>query len=154
MKKADNFNPGKWLVENKITTQSKLNEDLDDSDLKLYYDILMDIGDGDLAGDWDDIQSKSNEFTSISDFIKDDLEILSQDDEDQVNDIKFNFVSEKIRKMSPEEFTSFIKQTGDYDFWSDAPKGIDPFNNIGDRMDTLSTNEIEDTNRYLEILLK
>lgn len=27
MKKADNFNPGKWLVENKITTQSKLNED-------------------------------------------------------------------------------------------------------------------------------
>jgi hypothetical protein len=26
MKKADNFNPVKWLVENKITTQSKLNE--------------------------------------------------------------------------------------------------------------------------------
>ena len=28
MKKADNFNPGKWLVENKITTQSKINEAL------------------------------------------------------------------------------------------------------------------------------
>ncbi len=28
MKKADNFNPGKWLVENKITTQSRLNEAL------------------------------------------------------------------------------------------------------------------------------
>jgi len=27
MKKADNFDAGKWLVENKITTQSKLNED-------------------------------------------------------------------------------------------------------------------------------
>jgi hypothetical protein len=27
MRKADNFNPGKWLVENKITTQSRLNED-------------------------------------------------------------------------------------------------------------------------------
>jgi hypothetical protein len=26
MKKADNFNPAKWLVENKITTQSRLNE--------------------------------------------------------------------------------------------------------------------------------
>jgi hypothetical protein len=26
MKKADNFNAGKWLVENKITTQSRLNE--------------------------------------------------------------------------------------------------------------------------------
>jgi hypothetical protein len=26
MKKADNFNPAKWLVENKLTSQSKLNE--------------------------------------------------------------------------------------------------------------------------------
>ena len=26
MKKADNFNPAKWLIENKITTQSSLNE--------------------------------------------------------------------------------------------------------------------------------
>jgi len=28
MKKADNFNASKWLVENKITFQSRLNEDL------------------------------------------------------------------------------------------------------------------------------
>ena len=27
MKKADNFDSSKWLVENKITTQSKLNKD-------------------------------------------------------------------------------------------------------------------------------
>ena len=27
MKKADNFDAGKWLIENKITTQSRLNED-------------------------------------------------------------------------------------------------------------------------------
>jgi hypothetical protein len=26
MKKADNFNPGKWLIENKLTNQSRLNE--------------------------------------------------------------------------------------------------------------------------------
>jgi len=26
MKKADNFNPGKWLVENKLTNQSRLNK--------------------------------------------------------------------------------------------------------------------------------
>jgi len=30
MKKADNFNASKWLVENKITFQSRLNEDLTD----------------------------------------------------------------------------------------------------------------------------
>jgi hypothetical protein len=29
MKKADNFDAGKWLVENKLTIQSRLNEDLD-----------------------------------------------------------------------------------------------------------------------------
>jgi hypothetical protein len=29
MKKADNFDAGKWLVENKITTQSRLNEGLE-----------------------------------------------------------------------------------------------------------------------------
>jgi hypothetical protein len=27
MKKVDNFDAGKWLVENKITNQSNLNED-------------------------------------------------------------------------------------------------------------------------------
>jgi hypothetical protein len=26
MKQVDNFNPGSWLVENKLTSQSKLNE--------------------------------------------------------------------------------------------------------------------------------
>tara|TARA_R110000822_G_scaffold226838_4_gene359454 strand:+ start:14 stop:469 length:456 start_codon:yes stop_codon:yes gene_type:complete len=150
----DNFDLKKYLVENKLTFNSRLSEDLNDNDLKLYYKVLDDIGGQDLAGDYEDILSKSKKYKSISDFIKSDLEVLSQDDEDQVNDIKFNFVSEKIRKMSPEEFTSFVKQTGDYDFWNDAPEGIDPFNNVGDRMDVLSTNEIEDTNRYLEILLK
>jgi hypothetical protein len=35
MKKADNFDPGKWLVENKLTNQSCLNETV----LKIYkYD--------------------------------------------------------------------------------------------------------------------
>ena len=46
MKKADNFNASKWLVENKITTQSRLNEnesfqkpseDLDIENLKKRY---------------------------------------------------------------------------------------------------------------------
>lgn len=32
MKKADNFNASKWLVENKITTQSRLNEWSNDDD--------------------------------------------------------------------------------------------------------------------------
>ena len=49
MRKADNFNASKWLVENKITTQSRLNENesfqkpSEDSDIeslkKRYYGI-------------------------------------------------------------------------------------------------------------------
>jgi hypothetical protein len=154
MKKADNFDAKQWLVENKITTQSRLNESINNNDLKLYYDILMDVGGTDLAGEYKDIQIKANEFNSISDFIKDDLEILSQDDEDQVNEIKTNFVAAKLRKMSPQEFTDFVTKVGDYDFWRDAPNNIDPFNNVGDRMDVLSTNETEDTNRYFNALIK
>jgi hypothetical protein len=34
MKKADNFDASKWLVENKITTQSRLNETLDYSKIE------------------------------------------------------------------------------------------------------------------------
>jgi hypothetical protein len=42
MKKADNFNPGKWLVENKITTQSKLNEEKPTDDMvKDYWSIMV-----------------------------------------------------------------------------------------------------------------
>jgi hypothetical protein len=154
MKKADNFDASKWLVENKITTQSRLNESTNNNDLKLYYDILMDVGGEDLAGEYKDIQVKANKFNSILDFIKNDLEILAQDDEDQVNDIKTDFVAAKLRKMSPQEFTDFVTKVGDYDFWSDAPNNIDPFNNVGDRMDILSTNETEDTNRYFNALIE
>ena len=132
-----------------LITESQLNE----NDLKLYHDILMDVGGEDLAGEYKDIESKSKKYNSFSDFVKTDLSILSQDDEDQVNDIKANFVEAKIRKMSPEEFTSFVKRMGDYDFWSDAPEGIDPFNNVGQRMDVLSTNTPEDNNKYFDALI-
>lgn len=46
MKKADKFDAGKWLIENKITTQSRLNEDL-----SLASDIALNIVGG-LAGLW------------------------------------------------------------------------------------------------------
>ena len=132
-----------------LITESQLNE----NDLKLYHDILMDVGGEDLAGEYKDIKSKSKKYNSFGDFVKADLSILSQDDEDQVNDIKANFVEAKIREMSPEEFTSFVKRMGDYDFWSDAPEGIDPFNNVGQRMDVLSTNTPEDNNKYFDALI-
>jgi len=43
MKKADNFNPGKWLVENKITTQSRIKEGLSEENLSVgqMYDLYF-----------------------------------------------------------------------------------------------------------------
>ena len=138
-----------------ITEGRLLKENIDENNLKLYHDVLIDIGGTDLAGDYKDMLLKANDFKSFSDFVKDDISILSQDDTgNQVNDIKSNFVEAKLRKMSPEEFISFTKSMGDYDFWSDAPNGIDPFNNIGQRMDVLSTNDDEDTNKYFNALIK
>jgi hypothetical protein len=145
----NNFDLKKFITEGRL-----LKENIDENNLKLYYDILMDVGSGDLAGEYEDMLSTAQKYRSFSDFVKDDLSILSQDDKDQVNDIKSNFVEAKLRKMSPEEFTNFTKNMGDYDFWSDAPNGIDPFNNVGQRMDVLSTNDEEDTNKYFNTLIK
>ena len=48
MKKADNFNPGKWLVENKITFQSRLNEEKTfDNNAKAHGILFSDNDDED-----------------------------------------------------------------------------------------------------------
>jgi hypothetical protein len=58
----------------------------------------------------------------------------------------------KLKKMSSQEFTNFVKKVGDYNLWRNFPKGIDPFNNISDRMEVISTFEDEDVNKYLNTL--
>ena len=46
MKKADNFDSKKWLVENKITTQSRLNEGrFDGWDFDSLVDYLVELAD-------------------------------------------------------------------------------------------------------------
>jgi hypothetical protein len=39
MKKVDNFDAGKWLIENKVTTQSRLNEEVNDN--FLYHNTSL-----------------------------------------------------------------------------------------------------------------
>jgi hypothetical protein len=55
MKKADNFNPGKWLVENKITFQSQLNENKNIDDLVGEIEDLDDVIGIELGDEGDDI---------------------------------------------------------------------------------------------------
>ena len=43
MKKADNFNPGNWLVENKITSQSRLTENMRTSGNILIQNLTPEI---------------------------------------------------------------------------------------------------------------
>ena len=51
MKKADNFNANKWLIENKITTQSRLNENkIPGVDVDIDDDMITLSGD---SGDYD-----------------------------------------------------------------------------------------------------
>ena len=51
MKKSDNFDAGKWLVENKLTTQSRLNENkIPGVDVEVDDDMITLSGD---SGDYD-----------------------------------------------------------------------------------------------------
>ena len=46
MKKADNFDASKWLIENKITTQSRLNENqIPGVDVEVDDDMITLSGD-------------------------------------------------------------------------------------------------------------
>lgn len=149
MKSADNFNLRQFITEGRL-----LKENINEGDLKIYHDVLMDVGGDDLAGEYEDVLAKSKQYKSFTEFVKNDLEVLSQDDPEQVDDIKTNFVEAKIRKMSPEEFTMFVKNVGEYDLWNNAPNGIDPFNNVGQRMDVWSNEDIEGINKYFDALVK
>jgi hypothetical protein len=80
MKKADNFDPSKWLVENKITTQSRLNENEDK-----VKTILSKIGDieekiYDQYSD-DEIEAKFDYSKAI-----DDIKTKYKDDKDKMYD--------------------------------------------------------------------
>ena len=68
------------------------------------------------------------------------------------NNSRIDLLRAKLEKMSSQEFTNFVKKVGDYDLWRNFPKGIDPFNNISDRMEVISTFEDEDVNKYLNTL--
>jgi hypothetical protein len=76
MKKADNFDASKWLIENKITTQSRLNE----GKVKNQY-VVKDEEESDEYGDFYVIDKKkaleylkqfNNKEVSAKQFIKDD----------------------------------------------------------------------------------
>ena len=103
MKKADNFNASKWLVENKITTQSRLNTAND------VYDSFKDESYDDEDEELDENQKNISE--SIIDKIKSlfqrtpvEIKLLNSLDlfDDNLlspGEEKFNAVIEKAKKF-------------------------------------------------------
>lgn len=100
MKKTDNFNPGKWLVENKLTTQSRLNENkIPGVDVDIDGDMVTLTSDsGDYDGfiedngtvsfsvvyddeeftdkNWEDILGPDHAFVKIANTIPTEVEAL------------------------------------------------------------------------------
>jgi hypothetical protein len=119
MKKADNFDASKWLVENKITTQSRLNE----NQVNNKY-VVKDEELSDEEGDFYTINRKKafeylkqfdNKEVSARQFIKDDEEGLGQ----------FEGYIEGIEQMSDKELEDAMREEMSMYFFS-KPDEIQP----------------------------
>jgi len=138
MKKADNFNPGKWLVENKITFQSRLNKtDLlieEDgskkqakiSPVKLTDAEMKNFEDSDFLGtdkptdyDWKEWVQSVYPFKSINDYLEElpnRVHRLSQQIYDylfHVNDQNWNVTKDQMEQITNYLYTKY-KQTADH----------------------------------------
>ena len=67
MKKADNFDAKQWLIENKITTQSRLNENEIPLNLRLVYQKILKSEEPDYFGDDRSNELLKKEFLKILD---------------------------------------------------------------------------------------
>jgi hypothetical protein len=72
------------------------SDNIDESKLKKYYEYLLNIGGGDLGGEYEDILDKAKQFSSVEEFIEDDINILAMDDEQQANKIR-QWVEQNIK---------------------------------------------------------
>ena len=111
MKKADNFNPGKWLVENKITTQSRLNE----IQINNKY-VVKDEELSDEDGDFYKIDlDKALDY--LSQFNSDDVdaETFVYDDEGWG---EFEQYLEDVEQMSDEELETAMREEMSIYFFS------------------------------------
>jgi hypothetical protein len=133
MKKADNFNPGKWLVENKLTTQSKLDEAKQVGTLYHFTWItaLQNILADNTLGNEDELYrthlSKPNEYGRVSltrdkDFNKKSALIkntsvcivLDGDKLSENNQIKpYQWNPSHFWDKNSKEYKQFIKKYGD-----------------------------------------
>jgi predicted transcriptional regulator len=73
-----------------------LNENIDKDKLKKYYEYLLNLGGGDLGGDYGDMLNKAKDFSSVEEFIEDDINILATDNKAQAIEIR-KWVEQNIK---------------------------------------------------------
>ena len=83
----DNFDLKKYLAEGRLLKETK-EED--------YYNLLMDLGGTELAGDtFEDMMYKRGEYVSFEDFLDDELDFFQKEgDVEVINKIKSTFLNE------------------------------------------------------------
>ena len=142
MKKADNFNASKWLVENKLTTQSRLNEEktFNDSD-KAYGILFVDNDDEEEIGNvdymWDDkametlVKSMGYKEEDIDDIAGTMMEFFPAG-EDEMPIFR---AQESNPKVQPTDLTiGMYKKTIEKEFPKNEPKqgiGLDNLRRVG-----------------------
>jgi len=109
MKKADNFDATKWLVENKITFQSRLNENkIPGVDVEVDDDMITLSGD---SGDYDGfIEDDGTVSFSVVYEDEDDRDGMEFDDENWKGILGDDHVFVKIAKAIPTK----VEALGDY----------------------------------------
>ena len=96
----ENFDLKKYLAENKLLKETK-EED--------YYNLLMDLGGTELAGDtFEDMMYKRGQFVSFEDFLDDELDFFQEEgDVEIINKIKSTFLNEN-KLLKEAEYTEFV----------------------------------------------
>jgi hypothetical protein len=117
MKKADNFNPGKWLVENKLTNQSRLNEA---KQVVMINGKQVDLGSLELDGvdpsdypDFSDAYVVSAKFTDGTDLDSDEIDEFNDDYYDIAQEMAGeSLINENESTSVPEDIKTFVLDWG------------------------------------------
>jgi hypothetical protein len=140
MKKADNFNASKWLVENKITTQSKLNEGIVSAPLA---NILWKLNPK--VKGWENISSTKEALSFIKSLTNEELNNLyawrlgfdiPQSEDEKIKNL-LDLIDNKIgeSKLNEAQSDSLLTLVKDYVDWTyTADQGYGTVNVDGKEM--------------------
>jgi hypothetical protein len=140
MKKADNFDASKWLVENKITTQSKLNEGIVTAPLSNFLWKL-----NPKVKEWENISSTKEALSFIKSLTNEELNNLyawrlgfdiPQSEDEKIKNL-LDLIDNKIgeSKLNEDQSDSLLTLVKDYVDWTyTADQGYGTVNVDGKEM--------------------